>query len=68
MHDTPDLADDAPNEILAAAKAHARVAKQAAVEKAKSWPLARIGFAAGIGSAAVAAAVLYQRRRERDGR
>ena len=65
MHDTPDHGDDAPNEILAEVKAHARVAEQAVVEKTKSWPLAKIGLAAGIGSAAVAAAVLFARR-ERD--
>ncbi|HEU0043489.1 hypothetical protein [Sphingomonas sp.] len=56
--------DDAPNEILAAVKAHARVAEQAVVEKTKSWKVGRIGLAAGIGSAAVAAAVLFSRRRE----
>lgn len=55
--------DDAPNEILAEVKAYARVAERAAVEKAKSWPIVTIGLAAGIGSAAVAAAVLFARRR-----
>jgi hypothetical protein len=60
--------DDAPNEILAEVKAHARVAEQAVIEKTRNWPLSRIGFAAGIGSAAVAAAVLFTRRtgREKD--
>lgn len=56
--------DEAPNEIVATAKAHALVARQAAVDKAKSWPLARIGLGVGIGSAAVAAAVLFARRRD----
>ena len=64
MHDTPAKPEDAPNEILAEVQAHARVAEQAIVEKTKSWPLAKIGLAAGIGSAAVAAAVLYARRRD----
>ena len=61
-----DQDDDAPNEILAEVKAHARVAEQAVVEKTKNWPLGRIGLAAGIGSAAVAAAVLFARRRNGD--
>lgn len=67
MHDTPDHVatpdDDSPNEIVAAAKAHALVAAQAAKDKAQRWPIATISLAAGIGSAAVAAAVLYARRR-----
>lgn len=67
MHDTPEHVpptdDDAPNEIVAAAQAHARVAAQAAKDKAQRWPIATISLAAGIGSAAVAAAVLYARRR-----
>ena len=58
---------DAPNEIMAEVKAHARAAKKAAAARTKNWPLAKIGLAAGIGSAAVAAAVLYARSRdERD--
>lgn len=56
--------DDAPNEIMAEVKAHARAAKQAV--KAKGWDYARIGLAAGIGSAAVAAAVLWSRRHDDD--
>ena len=59
-----DEAEDAPNEILAAVKAHARVAEQAVVSKGKSWPLATLGIGAAIGSAAVAAAVLFARRRD----
>lgn len=55
---------DAPNEILAAVQAHARGAQQAAAERSKSWPLAKIGLGVGIGSAAVAAAVLFARRRD----
>ena len=65
-----DKTDDAPNEILAAAKAHARAAERAAAAKVKAWPLGAIGFGFGaaIGSAAVAGALLYARRRgERDG-
>lgn len=63
MTDPTEKQDDAPNEILAAVRAHARVAEQAVVERTKSWPLAKIGLGVGIGSAAVAAAVLYARRR-----
>lgn len=59
-----DQTEDTPNEIVATAKAHALVARQAAADKAKSWPLARIGLGVGIGSAAVAAAVLFARRRD----
>ena len=58
-----DETDEAPNEILAAVQAHARAAERAVVDRAERWPLARIGLAAGIGSAAVAAAVLWARRR-----
>ena len=54
--------DDAPNEIVAEVKAHVRAAEKAVVAKTKNWPLATIGLAAGIGSAAVAAAVLWSRR------
>jgi hypothetical protein len=61
------VSEEAENEIVAETKAHARAAAQAASDKAGNWPLARIGLAAGIGSAAVAAAVLWVRRRgERD--
>ena len=67
MSDTPHIdvpqGDDSPNEILAAVAAHARVAESAVVERTKSWPLARIGIGAAIGSAAIAAAVLFARSR-----
>ncbi|MES3091874.1 hypothetical protein QTN93_16705 [Sphingomonas aerolata] len=58
--------DDTPNEILAAAKEaklHAEAAAKATVEKAKTWPLAKIGLGVGIGSAAIAGAVLFNRSR-----
>lgn len=55
--------DDAPNEILAAVQAHARVAEQAIKHKAKTWPITSFGIGLGIGSAAIAAAVLFTRRR-----
>jgi hypothetical protein len=61
--ETKPIDGDAPNEILAAVQAHARVAEQAVVERTKNWPLGRIGLGVGIGSAAVAAAVLFARRR-----
>lgn len=60
-----DRTDDAPNEILAAAreaKEHGQAAARTAAAKTKSWPLAEIGLAAGIGSAAIAGAVLFARR------
>ncbi len=56
---------DTPNEILAAArdaKARGEAAAKAVAEKTKNWPLARIGLAAGIGSAAIAGAVLFAGR------
>lgn len=63
-----DRPDDAPNEILAETRAHIAAAERAVGARTKSWPLARIGIGAAIGSAAVAAAVLYARRRgEREG-
>ena len=61
--------DDAPNEILATArdlKDQASHAAAAAAEQAKRWPLGKIGLGVGIGSAAVAAAVLYANRRRED--
>jgi hypothetical protein len=64
MHDTPE--HEPQNEILATAaevKAKAEAADVARAERAKRWPLAKIGLAAGIGSAAIAAAVLYTGRR-----
>jgi hypothetical protein len=60
-----DRTDDAPNEILAAAKEakqHGQAAAKATAGKARNWPLAEIGLAAGIGSAAIAGAVLFARR------
>jgi hypothetical protein len=60
--------DDAPNEILAEVKAHAAAAERAVTDQAKRWPLTSLGLGAAIGSAAVAAAVLYGRRRDRDER
>jgi len=67
MSDTADTAapHEPENEIVAAAaaaKARADAASHALAEKAKRWPLAKIGLAAGIGSAAIAAAVLYSNR------
>ena len=59
-----DKTDDAPNEILSAvkeAKAHG-VATKKPRAKGTSWPLAKIGLAAGIGSAAIAGAVLFAGR------
>lgn len=66
-----DKTDDAPNEILSAvkeAKAHAAAAGGKARRKARTtnWPLAKIGLAAGIGSAAIAGAVLFAGRNKDD--
>ena len=63
---TTNTDNDTPNEILAAAKEaklHAEAAAKATVEKAKTWPLAKIGLGVGIGSAAIAGAVLFNRSR-----
>jgi len=63
MHDTPE--HEPENEIVAAAasaKAQAEAAARQVADKAKRWPLAKIGLAAGIGSAAISAAVLYANR------
>jgi hypothetical protein len=64
-----DTSDDTPNEILAAVKEVKDKAEAAAVtaqERARHWPLAKIGLGVGIGSAAVAAAVLYGSRKRDD--
>ena len=45
------------------AKTVAEAAAKATVEKAKTWPLAKIGLGVGIGSAAIAGAVLFNRSR-----
>ena len=53
---------DTPNEILAtvkAAKEQAATVATKTAEQRRSWPIARIGLGVGIGSAAVAAAVLF---------
>lgn len=58
--DTPDT-----NEILAAARAvkeQGEAGTRTLADRAKSWPLAKIGLAAGIGSAAIAGAVLFAGR------
>ena len=60
-----DRTEDAPNEILAAAKEakdHAIAAAESMKEQTRNWPLGKIGLGVGIGSAAIAAAVLYGTR------
>lgn len=57
------MSEEGENEILAEARRAAEAAARVAQTKAKSWPLGAIGFGAAIGSAAVAAAVMYGRRR-----
>lgn len=58
------MKEDGENEILAEARANAAFAARKE-DRGTSWPL--IGMGAAIGSAALAAAVLYARRRERGG-
>lgn len=59
------MSEDITNEIVAAAK-DAKERTEKAVAKVKSkdghWPLKAIGLGVGIGSAAVAAAMLYSNR------
>ena len=55
------MPDDEPNEIIAAAKA-AKARKERAEKTGGNWPLKAIGLGVGIGSAAVAAALLYANR------
>ncbi len=57
---------DEPNEILAeaaAAKQHEAAANEAKGGK-KGWDIGKIGLGVGIGSAAVAAAVLFANRKK----
>ena len=64
---TKPIDSDTPNEILAAAKEAKLQAEAVAhnvVEKTKSWPLAKIGLGVGIGSAAIAGAVLFANRKK----
>lgn len=60
----------ATNEILAAAKdakeARERATMPEPADKAKKLPIGTIGVGIGVGSAALAAALLYSRRRKRD--
>ncbi|MBA4762766.1 hypothetical protein [Sphingomonas sp.] len=69
MTDKTDAADEIANEITAAARHAREVAERAEGTPkpgdAKKWPLAKIGI--GIGSAALAAAVIYAaRNRKKD--
>ncbi|WP_260599779.1 hypothetical protein [Sphingomonas endolithica] len=58
------MSDQEPNEIVAAAK-HANAARERARKaEAKSWPIGAIGLGVGIGSAAVAAAMLFAGRKK----
>ena len=70
MTDLPPTSDDAPNEILAVAKdvkEQAAAAAEAIAARAKSWPIAKISLGVGIGSAAIAAAVMFASR-DREGK
>ena len=59
------MSDQEPNEIVAAA-AHAKAAKErlAANTEKQNWPIAAIGLGVGIGSAALAAAVMFAGRKK----
>ena len=62
---TDETSDDMPNEIVAAAhqaKTLSEGALRSAADRVKRWPLARIGLGVGIGSAAIAGAVLFASR------
>ena len=60
------VSDDEPNEIVQAARDAKRrnevAAKKEAEAKAKRWQIGKFGLGVGIGSAAVAAAVLFANR------
>jgi hypothetical protein len=59
---------DQPNEILAAAaaaKQHETAAEKAKrAQQTRGWDLGKIGLGVGIGSAAIAAAVLFTRKKD----
>lgn len=60
------MSDQEPNEIVAAAKHHKAAKERAGVKDSKkngkSWPIGAIGLGVGIGSAAVAAAMIFAGR------
>ncbi|MEG3123904.1 hypothetical protein [Sphingomonas sp. GB1N7] len=61
---------ETPNEIVAAARHH-QAAKERAGAKdvkkdGKNWPIGAIGLGVGIGSAAVAAAMIFAGRNKKD--
>ncbi|PKP93115.1 MAG: hypothetical protein CVT77_06725 [Alphaproteobacteria bacterium HGW-Alphaproteobacteria-16] len=64
MTDTPETTDEIANEITAAARTAREVAERAEGTpepgEGRKWPLGKIGL--GIGSAALAAAVIYAAR------
>ena len=59
------VSETEPNEIVAAA-AHAKAAKERLTNSAekRNWPIGAIGLGVGIGSAAVAAAMLFAGRKK----
>ena len=61
------MPESEPNEILAAA-ADAKAARARVAENVpgRKWPLGAIGLGVGIGSAAIAAAMLFARGRKDD--
>ena len=59
-----NVSEKEPNEIVAAAK-HAKATRERAGKVSKNnWPIGAIGLGVGIGSAAVAAAMLFAGRKK----
>ena len=60
------MSNEQPNEIVAAAKRHeaGKVCADSATTGKRSWPIGAIGLGVGIGSAAIAAAMLFAGRRK----
>ena len=59
------IVSEEPNEIVAAA-AHAKAAKERVADRPekRNWPIGAIGLGVGIGSAAVAAAMMFAGRKK----
>jgi hypothetical protein len=64
-----DVSEQEPNEIVAAAKHHKDAKERAGAKDVKkdgkNWPIHAIGLGVGIGSAAVAAAMIFAGRNKK---
>jgi hypothetical protein len=58
------VSDQEPNEIAAVADAKAAKERAMTTNEKKNWPIAAIGLGVGIGSAALAAAVMFAGRKK----